>query len=235
MPRELMHLMNAQSGDGSPGGGAVGTPAATPQAQGAASPPVDVTSIVAEVKNGIFAELRRAGVFKAGKDDGATAQSQTAAASTPSGLTADDVQKMLAARDALHGASADAKLNEKQRARMVRAYELEKPTDAAAWARDYLADLGLGGQQAQQGAANGATPIMTTRSTTSGGQPPASDGGAPGASREVDYDGKAWNMPQSEIDALIREKGHLGASRHIRDLVRRDLRGTRILLPGRPR
>ena len=40
-------------------------------------------------------------------------------------------------------------------------------------------------------------------------------------------------MSQEDIDQLIREKGMLGASRHLRNLVKRDLKNTRILLPGR--
>lgn len=255
MPRELMrYLMNAQANDGSPGGApaggqGTGTPAA-PQANGDVAAAVAdqlktlAPAIAQQVNDAVFANLRRAGVLGGGGQPGRQPggagdppapqqQQQGQPQPQPAG---GDVRALIARERAFTRAVNGAKLSDGQLARMERAFEAEQPEDVAGWVKSYLTDFGLAPQ------ASGANPNASNNAAGAGGArppqnrpPPVSDGGAPGANASGDYDGQAWNMPQADIDALVAEKGMLGASRHIRQMVKRDMRGTRILLPGRSR
>src|SRR5688500_18714004 len=127
-------LMNVEGG--SPGGGApagVATPAATPQAQGAAgaaAPGLDVSALVAQVKDGIFAELRRSGVFKGGQDPKPNDPSpETPAAATPSSVSAQDVDRLVSRARAFERVTAKAQLTDKQAARMEAALRADAPED----------------------------------------------------------------------------------------------------------
>lgn len=141
----------------SPGGGAaqpVETPA-EPQAQGDA--PVTMSAlkgllaglsgeIAAQVKNGVHADLRRAGVYDKPKDPPPAAP--VAKTTEPSTATASDpkaeFQQILTRQRAFDRVAASAGLSDRQLARMEESFQALNPPDPAEWARGYLEDLGLG-------------------------------------------------------------------------------------------
>ena len=59
-------------------------------------------------------------------------------------ITADDVTALLASQRAFDRVTASANLTDRQLERMEAARKAENPPDVAAWARGYLADMGLG-------------------------------------------------------------------------------------------
>jgi hypothetical protein len=171
-------LMNAQPGDGSPGGApppaAVPTPAPPPPAQG------DVASLIADqvknlapaivqqVNDAVFANLRRAGVLGEGggkKPAGGTGtEPPTPATPPPAG---DNNRSLLRSFDR---ATAKLGLSDAAVERMEREFLAERPTDVAGWVKSYLSDFGI-----NQGA---ATP--PAQPPTQQQQPPA-PAGAPAA------------------------------------------------------
>lgn len=124
--RPSKYLMN--EADGSSGNGAPAAPAppAQPQAQPAATPapavvPVDqLAGVIAEqmtsLRNGIFADLRKAGVFKGNTQEAqAPTPSPAPAPVTPAAPALADPMAVLALRDAFDDATSELKLDKGQR------------------------------------------------------------------------------------------------------------------------
>ncbi len=139
--------------DASPGGGAVPVAPAEPQAQ--VDPPVTMsalkellgsfkTEIVTEAKNGINADLRRAGVFKKEKDD-PPPSTPAAAAAVPasSGLSAAEVQAMLKRDRAVTARSYKHDLNPAQVRWLETALQGVEPDRLDEVADSFVNDLGL--------------------------------------------------------------------------------------------
>lgn len=144
--------------DGSPGNGApVAPPApAEPQAQAAPVPDLSqlVSQIVAQVsttvdekltaqENKIFANLRKSGALGKDKPADDKPAPQPAAAPASPGLSPADVKVMIERTRAVDRAVFEHKLTDAQTKRMTAAMEAEAPPDAVAWAKSYLADMGL--------------------------------------------------------------------------------------------
>ena len=151
---------------GSPGGGSIppnGAPPPSnppPPAQGSNQPDIAaivksvVTETFGELKNGLFADLRKSGALGKGKDDkdpggsGAPAAGANPPAATqqqnpsPTALSAEDVNRMMERRDALHSA-IPSHIPVGARQRMLKDFARDNPDDPVVWAKGYLSDFGL--------------------------------------------------------------------------------------------
>jgi hypothetical protein len=143
-------LMNEE--DASPGGGSVppapAEPTATPAAAPAPEPAIPISqlkSVIGEVfgelRNGIFADLRKAGALK--KDEPVTPAKQPAAAPASTGLTAAEVQQMLERDRVLTRAEIEHKLTPAQAKRMRGILEADRPEDVSGWVSSFVTDMGL--------------------------------------------------------------------------------------------
>lgn len=143
-------LMNEE--DGSPGGGSVppapAEPTATPAAVPAPEPTIPVSqlkSVIGEVfgelRNGIFADLRKAGALK--KDEPATPAKQPAAAPASTGLTAAEVEAMLERERVVTRVATEHKLTDAQVKRMKGLLAAERPEDVSGWVSSFVTDMGF--------------------------------------------------------------------------------------------
>jgi hypothetical protein len=143
-------LMNEE--DGSPGGGsappAPAEPPATPAAAPAPEPTIPISqlkSVIGEVfgelRNGIFADLRKAGALK--KDEPTPPVKQPAAAPASTGLTAAEVQQMLERDRVLTRAEVEHKLTPAQAKRMRSIIEVDGPEDVTGWVSSFVTDMGI--------------------------------------------------------------------------------------------
>jgi hypothetical protein len=122
-----------------------------------------------EVKNGVFADLRRSGYF-GGK--GKEPEGQKEPKDPKPATTGDDVKQLMARQRAFDRATATAKLSDRALARMESAFTAESPENVSEWVKGYLEDLGIG--------ASGAS--SPPQSATSPNPPPAAPASAsPGA------------------------------------------------------
>lgn len=174
MPRDLIRiLMNAQPGDGSPGGAPPPAAAPTP-----APPPAqgDVASLIADqmktlapaiaqqVNDAVFANLRRAGVLgEGGGKKPAAPTGDPAAPAQPQ--PAVENRSLLRSFDR---ATAKLGLSDAAIERMEREFLAERPTDVNGWVKGYLSDFGIG-----QGTGGSPAPTAPTQ------QPPAAPAAAP--------------------------------------------------------
>lgn len=171
---------------GSPGGGSA-PPPAVPPASTAATPPVEtaipvsqlkavVSEAFGELRNGLFADLRKAGALgkeKPSAESPATPTPPSAAAPAQTGLSMADVEAMLEQDRAITRAQIEHKLNDAQVRRMKSALKADKPEDVGTWATAYLSDMGL---------VRTETPTTTTTTASTPalpGGPPISDKGSP--------------------------------------------------------
>lgn len=148
-----------QEADASPGSGAPAPAPTEAPAQGAApAPAIDVNAIVTQVRDSMFAELRRSGVL--GKEK-------------PKAKTSDEPPTPVNYR-ALDRAVARhphaQKLNDAAYTRLERAYAAESPEDAGQWLKDYFEGMGV----AETSPPAPAKPAEPQRSAVplNGGTPP---------------------------------------------------------------
>lgn len=239
MPFYRLRMLRNQEG-ASPGGGAPpvppaqpATPPTPPQAQGGVIPNAELVSVLKEFRDGIFADLRKAGAFgKQGKDP-ETPVPKPPEGSTPStGLSRDDVSKMLARRDALHGAMSGVTMPDGARRRMLSAFEAENPDDPTAWVNTYVADFGFqrSGSAAAAGAGTQPPPAGAAPGTVQ--PPPISDKGPPQGHREFEQITNPSELTASDIERLQAKHGEDKANDMIRDMARRYLRDKRFV-PGK--
>lgn len=233
--------------DGSPGGGAAPPPApAEPQATNGATPaepsvPVSqIKSVMvdafAELRNGLFADLRKAGAL--GKEKAAPApeptpepsQSPTAAAPASTGLSAADVQSMLVQERVFARAEAEHKLTDAQMEWMRSALKGttadELPTKASAFLRS-------------MGIAKGASETQPTTATSPAHQPsgpPISDKGAPAPGGvnawQREFSENPIGMSPAAVAAMMSEHGAEKARRMIVEAGMRQ--AERIKLQSKP-
>jgi len=249
-------LMNEEGG--SPGGGApapapVATPA-EPQAQGEAPVTMSAlkgllsgfkTELESGIKNGIHADLRRAGIYDKANPSPTAPAPKPVAAELPGvaqsgGMTAGEVQQLLARERAFERTVAPAALNDRQRARMDESYQAVNPSDPAEWARGYLADMGIGNKTAPPST---ITPTINTAPAL--GQPiPAvtppratPDLGAPAPGDQRDSEAVLLNRPLDmnghDFDRLSAQHGREKALQMVNANVNTYLRGVKLVSPSR--
>jgi hypothetical protein len=216
-------LMNAA--DGSPGGGSSPAPTSptNPPAQGGAQPQYvtkdDLKSFADEMRNGLFADARRAGML--GKDS-KTKQPQRGGDEDPpssSPATAPDPMKFRELDRAVTRLGFADKLDDTAFKRMERAFIEEAPTDAAAWVKGFLGGFGL----AQSAPATAAEQKPTT-TVTDPKRPPVSNAGGVPTSQVPIEERSLIGMSESDINHLVKTKG----IQWVRQTLYRQLRGVRV-------
>jgi hypothetical protein len=228
MRKWLSNILMNQA-DSSPGGGAA--PAATPQAQGAApaqTPAFDTTSIAAavaeQVRNSMFAELRRAGVL--GGDNNERSQPKPKAgrhdegAAPPPSVSTADVQKVAKFQRALGAAG----FTSDQESIIETLFDVEKPEVGAIgeWVAAKAKALGI-----TKGAGTGTT-NPTGQVATPPAQP-ASNAGAPAGPSQFTEDTPLWKLSPEDRAAFIRQKGLTV----YRQTLQQQLRGVRVTVRNR--
>lgn len=197
-------LMNEE--DGSPGGGAVTPPPAVPAAStGAAQPAtitVDalrgaVTDVFAELKNGLFAELRKSGALKTEKAP--PAPSPTEAKQNEQAQPAQDVKAIIRRENAIGRGEAQHGMTPKQVEYMRVALEAANPDDERGWIDSYASDMGFAKATTQSTPTTPTTATLTTPTTP----PPA----APNAPVKHDLPTHAgitdiFNLSEAQLDQL---------------------------------
>lgn len=215
-----LRILRNQEGS-SPGSGAPPSPAPTPaepQAQGAAS--VDVRKIADEVRNSVFAEMRKAGMLGKRADEQPATTPATPPAQAPSPPV--DTQTLIARERAFSRAMASSgrQMSDAQVARMERAYEAEAPQNPAEWVKGYLADM------------FGTASNATTTPGPSG--PPRSDHGSPAPVSTSPDTIDPWRLSEDQVREMVRRDGMAAVGKMASQRIRRALNGQRLIIPRRP-
>jgi hypothetical protein len=181
----------------SPGGGAAPPASAEPQAQ--AEPPITMAAlkellgtlkaeIVSDAKNGVNADLRRAGVFKkaAEHEPAATTQQPPPTGSAPasSGLSAADVEAMLDRERVITARKYEYGLSDAQVRRMKSALTGVTGDLVSSEADAFLNDLGIAKATPITATQQAAAPVVPTGAA----QPPISDKGSPAPGGVLDWE-----------------------------------------------
>lgn len=165
-------------------------PASVEQAQPSASYSREqYESAIKAARDAAFAEARRTFEGKAPKKRERTEEAQTVD-------PADIVSRHMDLMDTL----SELNLSSSQRRRIVDAFKRENPSEPGQWARDFVADLGLG--QASKPAAAPETPKATNN-------PPAPHvpSAAPGSAVPTDRPEDVLSWDEDMVHAYIRRKG----------------------------
>ncbi len=223
----------------SPGGGSPTPPPAPPTApppggngNGSSSVSIDdikgvVGSMLGELRNGIFADLRKAGALKQDKTNETPPQpapSPATPASALESLSKVDVERMLDVRSASERMRHERKATDAQLRHFQRAVEFEKPTDVFAFASSYFDDLGIG-----KAAPAPVNPLPSNPAPQLPGTPPAplADRGppSPAPNRDVDaiLEANPLSLTQHDIARLKAKHGEAKAremiARHVNEAL----------------
>lgn len=172
-------------------GGAVAVAPIEPQAQGAASAAVDTASIAQQVRDSLFAELRRSGVLKGPSKPTAPAPESSGAA------PAIDLRPL---DRALMRSGQGAKLTDQAIQRMERAFQSEAPSNADEWVGEYLGGFGVTNTPTVS-----QPQIKSAVAPPSG--PPVSDAGGLPVSRSPVEQQDLVHMSESDRAHVISTKG----------------------------
>lgn len=202
-------LMNVA--DGSPGSGAPAAPVvpaapaaapATPAAPAQGAAPLtreDLKSFAAEVQNGVFANLRRAGVLgneqpkpKAGEG----APTTEVAAPAPDAMSLRRLDRALARSGRV--------LESTMYDRLEKLYAAEAPSDAERWVTEFFSGFGSPAPAAAAPAAAAPNPNPPATNPTG---PTVSDRGAPAATKVPPEEANILTMSDADRKALIASKG----------------------------
>lgn len=188
--------------DSSPGSGATVTPAPTPApapSGAAATPPVPVDAlkevlgpVLSEFRNGIFADLRKAGAFKPDKpvehpNPTPTPQQAPGAPNAAAGLSVADVEAMLERERVITARATKYELTDAQIRRMKSALSGVAADQFAIEADAFLNDLGLVRTAAATQQSQPVQPQVTQVAQPSN-QHPASDKGSPAPGGVLDWE-----------------------------------------------
>jgi hypothetical protein len=203
-------LMN--QADASPGGGATVAPAAS-QAQGTAAPAptIDVANLAkdigAQVRDAMFAELRRAGVLSDGNGKKGKETQGGDGATPPPAQAGDDIERRIQRASDLEGAMGHAQLSNDQKARVRVLFKADSPEDIGGWVSSTVTALGIGKTAAaiQQTTNQGTTtPPQRTASDAGGIAPPGQQNGEQLLHKMSDTDREAW-IRQNGIGPYMRK------------------------------
>lgn len=207
--------------DGSPGGGtAPPAPAPSPAANegAAASVTVDdiknvVGSMMSELRNGIFADLRKAGALKQDKTQDEkprqSAPKEAPPAPAPT-FSMEDVQRLLDIRDVSNRMRNERKATDAQIARFEKSLQYEKPENILSYATTWFDDLGIGKAETNQQGQAPAPKLVATPA-------PISDKGSPAPGGVHDWQRELAENPVGMSDAnwrrMVAELGEVEARR----------------------
>lgn len=206
-----MSSRHQQEADASPGGGAVPTP--TP-AQGTALDGETLKALTSEIRNAVFAELRRSGQLRE------AAPEKPAKQTAPSSDVADQlaaIQQDSARMRAFDRACASMGLDDGQTETLEALYRAANvaPDQAREWLSATAGKLRLTGRTTQP-TTNATTPTAQARSV--------SDAGAPSGALAVTEDTPLLRMSKQDRDAWI---GVHGAAKY-RERMRTEMRAIRV-------
>jgi hypothetical protein len=181
---------------------AAATPAAP--AQGAPLTREDLKTFAADVRNGVFADLRRAGVLGNGGERTTTTQQQPATPAAPTGHEpAPDPMALRRLDRALARVPAE-RLTPAMYERLERLFSAEAPRDAEAWVSEFFPVNGAAQPAAAAQAAAVITPNTPAVNPTG---PTVSDRGAPAATKVPAEDADILEMSEDDRKALLKAKG----------------------------
>lgn len=181
-------------------------PAGTPQAQGAALSPEAIAQIAAGVRDGVFAELRKAGVL-----GNTNPKPKPTPAPAPNGdpnaaATPPDISELRALDRALTRAGR-TNLDETAYRRLERSFTEERPANVEQWVTDYFQGFGVPAAAASAQTPATPAPAGTPAPGAPNGQPSASDRGAPAAPKLPLEEQNLLTMSDADKQALIKQKG----------------------------
>ncbi len=213
--------------DGSPGGGSPppvvpAEPPASNAAPAVVEPSVPVSQlktvigeVFGELRNGLFADLRKAGALGKEKSAEPPAPSQTppqsaaAAAPASTGLSATDVQLMLVQERVFSRAEAEHKLTDTQSEFMRPALRGVPAEELSAKASAFLRSMGIAKGASEPAAAPAAAP--PAQSVVQSTQPPISDKGAPSPGGVTPWQRELTENPlgisPASVNAMVAELG----------------------------
>ncbi len=121
------------------------------------------------------------------------------------------LESQLAFRDAI--SESDVKLNATQRKVLQREFIAERPENAAEWARQTIADLGIG-----------TAPAQPQTQSEPPATPPANQPGPPPPSNQFHEDTPLWRLSDTDRAALVQKIGN----HRYRDKLKEQMRGVRV-------
>jgi hypothetical protein len=193
--------------NGSPAGGAAPSSAQQPaqsQAQGTSITREELVTLMREERNGIFADLRRAGVIG---DDSKKPKAKPSDSAPNSGTPSSgpDALKMRSLDRELARAGIASKLNERQYQRLEREFATDNPDDVSGWLKEYFGDL----SPAASSQPAGASPAAGQQPSTPQAQNarPVSDAGAPPAAKTPLEEQDLLTMSEADRRHLQQTKG----------------------------
>lgn len=229
-------LMN--EADASPGNGAPVAPAAPTEPPASPAAALDVDSLMTRLsgvideklnaqRNGIFADLRKAGALKQEKITEITPAQPTPSAPVvaQAGLSMADVEAMLQRDRVITRAATEHKLTDAQVKRMNSALKADSPDDISKWTETYLADMGLV-------KAPTPAPVAAPAQAPAQAKPNISDRGAAAPTDTRDFEGvlnsRPLEMTAHDVDALILKHGETKGLQMFQDRVNAALRTVKI-------
>lgn len=243
----------------SPGGAAPTQTPASPAASNGAAPAAPtfdpsliksaVTEAFGELRNGLFADLRKAGALKQEKAQPAqAAQPQEATGTTSSGLSQADVANLIARERAFSRAIGSVELTEEQSALIDETFRAVNPPDPHAWATGFLKTLGIGkknatptqpnqidnNKQAPSVPATNAQPAQSAQPATN-----ISDKGPSASSAARDPEAvirhRITEATNDDFDRLVAQHGRTKALDMWAAETRAQLRSIKLVPPNRQR
>jgi hypothetical protein len=203
-----------QQEDGAPTGAPPPpAPAPTDPPAPGASPAVDVTAIAAavaqQVKDGVFAELRRTGVLGKEKAPKPVSEPPPSSTTTP---PPPDIGKLRMLDRAIARSPHAARLNDAAYTRLERAFIEETPADAASWLTDYFEGMGVSATPTPAApAAPAATPtapaVPNAAPAPRTAVPVSGGGGSPPAPTVPLEEQDLLRLSKEDRDHLIKQKG----------------------------
>lgn len=174
--------------------------------------------MLGEFRNGIFADLRKAGALKQDKQPDAPQPTQ-ATAPAASGISMDDVKRLLDVRTASERMRHERKATDAQLRTFEKMVEFEKPADVVSFAASFFDDLGIGKAATPVTQPPTATPALAAPAATP--QPSVIDRGppTPGVNRDVDSILESAPLTLTEHD-VARLKAKHGTAK-ARELIQR--------------
>jgi len=228
--------------DASPGGGAsVPVVATEAPAQGAAPSAVVtmdalksvLTEAMTSVRNGIHADLRKAGVYDTKPSKAAAPADVPSATVAPAAATQSvDVQQLLARESAFVRAVAPAGLTDEQYAVVEETYRAVNPPDPRAWAAGFLKAMGIGKTNAPPSTNNDQKQAPSAAAVPAAVQRVAPDLGSPAPGNQRDEEAIMLNRPLDgnghDFERMVSKHGKEKALQMWRDGVNSHLRGIKL-------
>lgn len=217
-----------QKADAPAGGGQIPPSSqAEATAQPGANPPAAqpdmaalVKDVVGQVRDSMFAELRKAGVLGGGKSGGKgdPPAGEAPPASTGQGVSLDEVQAMVTRESAYARALGAASLTPEQEGLVQTLYKAAKPDDPAGFVAATLKTLGIG---ARSDSTNQMRPATNQR--------PVSDAGGPAPSSQPGGAPTLLKMSEADRADWLRERGPVA----FRQQLQKELRGASVKVRDR--